>query len=157
MIVRSIVAFGSDFEQSGVSISWVIPFKTRLNWDIPGYPRLSFSPVQGYPVISHLVQSYPPKRYPRISRDIPRQDSCIGISHYKFSVLGYPKLSRDKYQVGFSRDIPGYPLWSFFQMLRTNYAQITQIIMMQKLRRNYADITQKFSKTYTEITYLTHT
>ena len=109
MIVRSIVAFGSDFEQSGVSISWVIPFKTRLNWDIPGYPRLSFSPVQGYPVISHLVQSYPLKRYPRISRDIPRQDSRIGISHYKFSVLGYPGLSRINTRSGYpgiSRDIP---------------------------------------------------
>ena len=118
MIVRSIVAFGSDFEQSGVSISWAIPFKTRLNWDIPGYPRLSFSPVQGYPVISHLVPGYPLERYPRISQDILRQDSCLGISHYKFSVLGYPGLSRDKHQVGLSRDIPGYPspLVSFFQM-----------------------------------------
>ena len=105
MIVRSIIAFGSDFEHSGVSITWVIPFKTRLNWDIPGYPRLSFSPEQGYPVISHLVLSYPLKRYPRISQDIPRQDSCFGISHYKFSVLCYPGLSRDKHQVGLSRDI----------------------------------------------------
>ena len=119
------VAFGSDFEQSGVSINWVNPYKTRLNWDIPGYPRLFFSPVQGYPVISHLVPSYPLERYPRISQDIPIQDSCpslgIMISHYynlKFSasVLGYPGLSRDKHQVGLSRDIPGYPLWSFFQM-----------------------------------------
>ena len=41
MVVRSIIAFGSDFEHSGVSITWVIPFKTRLNRDIPGYPRLS--------------------------------------------------------------------------------------------------------------------
>ena len=117
MLVRSIIAFGSDFEHSGVSITWAIPFKTRLNWDIPVYPRLSFSPVQGYPVISHLVPSYPLERYPRISQDILRQDSCLGISHYKFSVLGYPGLSRDKHQVGLSRDIPGYPLWSFFQML----------------------------------------
>ena len=118
MIVRSIVAFGSDLEHSAVSINWVIPFKTRLYWDIPGYPRLSISFVQGYPVISHLVSSYPLKRYPshRISQDIPRQDSCFGISHYKFSVLGYPGLSRDKHQVGLSQDIPGYPLWSFFQM-----------------------------------------
>ena len=72
--------------------------------------------MQGYPVISHLVPSYPPKGYPRISQDIPRQDFCIGISHYKFSVLGYPGLFRDKYHIGLSRDIPGYPLGSFFQM-----------------------------------------
>ena len=109
MIVRSIIAFGSEFEHSGVSITWVIPFKleTRLNWDISVYPRLSFLHVQGYPVISHLVPSYPLERYPRISQDILRQDSCLGISHYKFSVLGYPGLSRDKHQVGLSRDIPG--------------------------------------------------
>ena len=102
MIVRSVITIGSDFEHSGVRITWVIPFKTRLNWDIPGYPSLSFSPVQGYPVISHLVPSYPLKRYPRISRDIPRQDSCLGISNYKFSVLGYPGLSLDKHQFGIS-------------------------------------------------------
>ena len=107
MLVRSIIAFGSDFEHSGVSITWVIPFKTRLNWDIPVYPRLSFSPVQGYPVISHLVPSYPLERYPRISQDILRQDSCLGISHYKFSVLGYPRLSLDKQQVWLSTDIQG--------------------------------------------------
>ena len=94
----------------------VIPFKTRLNWDIPDYPRLSFLHMQGYPVISYLVPSYPLKRHPRISQDIPRQDSCIGISHNKFPVLGYPGLSLDKHQVGLSRDIPGYPLWSFFQI-----------------------------------------
>ena len=126
MLVLLIVAFGSDFEQSGVSINWVIPFKTRLNWDIPGYPRLFFSPVQGYPVISHLVPSYPLiplERYPRISQDIPRQDSCLGISHYKFSVLGYPGLSRDKHQVGLSLDIPGYPFVLFFQMFLHNSCQ----------------------------------
>ena len=116
MIVRSIEAFGSDFEHSGVSITWVIPFKTCLNWDIPVYhdPRLSFLHVQGYPVISHLVPSYPLKRYPRISRDIPRQDSCLGISQYKFSVLGYPGLSLDIPSSGIltpwiSRDIPACP------------------------------------------------
>ena len=100
MIVRSIVAFESDFEQSAVSINWVIPFKTRLDWDIPGYPRLSFSPVQGYPVISQLYRVIPSRDipgYPRISQDILRQDSCLGISHYKFFVLGYPGLSRDQY------------------------------------------------------------
>ena len=96
-----------------MSINWVIPFKTRLNWDIPVYPRLSFSPVQGYPVISHLVPSYPLERYPRISQDISRQDSCLGISHYKFSVLGYPGLSRDKHHIGLSRDIPDIPCGRF--------------------------------------------
>ena len=87
MLVRSNIAFGSDFEHSGVSITWVIPFKTRLNWDIPVYPRLSFLLVQGYPVISHLEPSYPLERYPRISQDILRQDSCLGIS---WDILGYP-------------------------------------------------------------------
>ena len=89
---------------------------SEQNWDVPGYPRLSCQHVQGYPIISHLVPSYPPKGYPRISQDIPRQDSCIGISHDKFSVLGYPGLSRDKHHIGLSRDIPGYPFMSFFQM-----------------------------------------
>ena len=110
MIVRSIIAFGSDFEHSLVSktgMSRAIPFMREQNWDVPGYPRLSCQHVQGYPIISHLVPSYPLKGYPRISRDIPRQDSCLGISHYKFSVLGYPGLSRDKHQVVISRDIPG--------------------------------------------------
>ena len=92
MLVRSIIAFGSDFEHSGVSITWVIPFKTRLNWDIPVYPRLSFSPVQGYPVISHLVPSYPLERYPRISQDILRQDSCFGISHLQVFCFGLSRV-----------------------------------------------------------------
>ena len=59
--------------------------------------------MQGYPIISHLVPSYPPKRYPRIFQDIPRQHSCIGISHYKFSVLGYPGIQG---YPGISRDNP---------------------------------------------------
>ena len=70
------------------------PVHAKQNWDVPGYPRLSCQHVQGYPIISHLVPSYPPKGYPRISR-------------YKFFVLGYPGLSRDKHHVGLSRDIPG--------------------------------------------------
>ena len=99
-------------------MSRAIPFMRKQNSDVPGYPRLSCQHVQGYPIISHLVPSYPPKGYPRIPQDIPRQDSCIGISHYKFSVLGYPGLSRDKHHIGLSRDIPlaGYPFMSFFQM-----------------------------------------
>ena len=70
---------------------------------IPGYP------VQGYPIISHLVPSYPPKGYPRISQDIPRQDSCFGISHYKFFVWvipGYPWINTTSGYPGISRDIP---------------------------------------------------
>ena len=119
-----------------MSIIWVIPFKTRLNWNIPGYPSLSFSPVQGYPVISHLVQSYPHERYPRISQDIPGQDSCLGISHYKFSVLGYRGLSRDtKHQVGLSRDIQGYPLWSFFQMVLKLLWQVFVLFSHSLLRQ----------------------
>ena len=93
MIVRSIVAFGSDFEHSAVSINWVIHFKTRLNWDIPGYPRLCISFEQGYPVISHLVLSYP-------SRDIPGYPE---ISQDKILVLGYP-ITSFLFWV-----IPGYP------------------------------------------------
>ena len=99
-------------------ITWAISVKAGRKRDIPGFTRLYSRHVQGYPVISHLVPSYPLERYPRTSQDIPRQDSCLGISHFRFSVLGYPGLSRDKHQVWprLSRDILGYPLVSFFQM-----------------------------------------
>ena len=70
MLVRSILAFGSNFEHSGVSITWVIPFKTRLNWDIPVYPRTQVILLTCAGISRHIPSCT--KLSPReISQDIP--------------------------------------------------------------------------------------
>ena len=79
---------------------------SEQNWDVPGYPRLSCQHVQGYPIISHLVPSYPQKGYPRISQDKMLVLGYPITSFLYWVIPGYPGINTTSGYPGISRDIP---------------------------------------------------
>ena len=90
MVVRSIIAFGSDFEHSGVSITWVIPFKNSFKLGYPGLSQVILLTCAGISrhipsytelsprEISQDIPGYPKTRF--LSWDIPLQVFCFGLS-----------------------------------------------------------------------------
>ena len=99
MIVRLIAAIGSDFEHSGVSITWVI-LGLQNSFKL-GYPGLSQAILLTCTGISRHIPSCTELSSKEISQDIPRypktrflswdiqlQVFCFGLSR-----PGYPGIS----------------------------------------------------------------
>ena len=100
MIVRSIIAFESDFEHSGVSITWVIMASLSklaeigISRAIPGYPSDMCRESRHIPSctdlssvgISQDIPRYPKTRF--LYWDIPLQVFCIGLSQVNEVIPG---------------------------------------------------------------------